>query len=83
MAKSMEQNQDPKLSIGSNHCLCSLCGEYLGGVRAYEMHRAGVGVGVSRDRACLPPSGVSDKQGRSLLKLNSTGHWVRYYKGQT
>lgn len=69
---------DPKLPPGSNKCRCAPCGEYFGGVRAFDIHRSGPG----GDRRCLAPSGMSDRQGRPLLTLNAKGYWVRAYGKQ-
>jgi len=65
---------DPKLKPGTNYCLCASCGEYFGGVRAFEMHRSG----PSRDRSCLAPARVSDKHGKTLLELRG-GYWRGSY----
>ncbi len=65
-----------KLPIGSNRCQCAACGEYFGGVRAFEMHRDG----PAGDRRCLTPSGMSDRHGQPFLTLNEHGYWVRSYK---
>ena len=66
---------DPKLPVGSNKFQCASCSEFFGGIRAFEIHRAG----PHGDRRCLTPSGTSDKHGRPLLGLNSSGYWVRSY----
>ena len=67
---------DPKLKPGSNRCKCGARGTYFGGVRAFELHRTG----PADDRACLAPSGVADRQGNTLLRLNDRGYWIRAYK---
>lgn len=72
------KDPDPKLPFASNKCKCPSCGQYFGGERAFDMH-LGVGLRVGGDRACLPPSSVSDKQGRHLLKLNDRGYWIQSY----
>ena len=69
---------DPKLRPGTNFCKCAACGEYFGGVKAFELHRVGSG----RDRACLAPSVVRDKQNRPVLKLNDRGYWIRRVSNQ-
>jgi len=69
---------DPKLPVGTNYCLCSACGEYFGGVRAFELHR----VGPAAKRSCLHPSRVSNGKNRPLLRLNKRGYWVGTYKGK-
>ena len=67
---------DVKLPPGTNFCKCGSCGSYFGGVGAFDLHR----YGNSKDRACLPPSEVSDGQNRPLLRLNDRGYWVRDYQ---
>lgn len=67
---------DPMLPPGSNFCQCAACGEYFGGVKAFELHR----VGPATDRSCLAPSVVSDRKNRLLLRKNERGYWVRDYK---
>ena len=67
---------DQKLPHGTNRCKCSGCGEYFGGVRAFELHR----VGQYPDRSCLAPSCVSDSQKQPLLRLNDRGYWVHIKK---
>lgn len=66
--------KDPKLPVGTNYCKCSACGEYFGGVSGFDLHRRG-----TEDRACLPPSQVANKEGKSLLRLNERGYWVGTY----
>ena len=66
---------DPKLPIGTNYCKCSACGEYFGGVTAFDLHR----YGNYPERACLPPADVKDKHERPLLKVSKRGYWVREY----
>ena len=70
---------DPMLPVDTNFCKCSACGEYFGGVGAFDLHRVGR-VGSDRDRACLAPSVVADKKNRPLLNLNKKGYWVRTYQ---
>jgi len=53
---------DPKLPPGTNHCLCSACGRYFGGVNGFERHRVSF--------ACVDPISVG-------LVLNARGFWVR------
>ena len=74
MIESIAQT-DPKLPAGTNRCQCAACGEYFGGVRAFEVHR----VGPTDDRACLAPAGMRDRQLRPLLRLNSRGYLVRIF----
>ena len=62
---------DPKLPIGTNYCKCPACGEYFGGVRGFDLHR--------RKDACIPPSRVSDRKNRPVLRLNERGYWVGRY----
>jgi len=47
-------------------CICPCCRERFGGVRAFDMHRVGVG----RDRGCKPPSSMSQ------LRLDGS-FWVQ------
>jgi len=63
----------PQLLIGSNKCLCSGCGQFFGGVRAFEIHR--VMVGSTRDRACLGLGSMAERG----LRLNAKGYWVQEY----
>ena len=65
---------DPRLPVGSNFCKCSGCGEYFGGVTTFDLHRRG-----RENRACVPPSDVTDKEKRPLLHQNDRGYWVRQY----
>ncbi len=65
-----------KLPHGTNRCKCSGCGEYFGGVRAFELHRTG----TYPDRVCLPPSCASNGHKRPLLRLNDLGYWVHVDK---
>ena len=65
----------PKLPAGTNRCQCAACGEYFGGVYAFDLHRVGPG----HDRACLPPAAMRDKHLRPLLRLNSRGYLVRIF----
>ena len=60
---------DPKLPFGTNYCRCSACGEYFGGVRAFDDHR----VGPADDRACLDACGMAAVG----LTLNARGYWKR------
>jgi hypothetical protein len=53
---------DPKLSPGTNRCLCSACGRFFGGVNGFERHRNGF--------QCVDPIDLG-------LPLNSRGYWVR------
>ncbi len=74
--KSITQT-DTKLPAGTNRCKCASCGEYFGGVRAFEVHR----VGPTDDRSCLAPAGMRDRHLRPLLRLNSRGYLVRIFEG--
>jgi len=66
---------DPKLPPGTNYCKCAACGEYFGGVSAFDLHR----VGAAGDRSCLHPSQVSNRRSESVLRLNDKGYWVSEY----
>jgi hypothetical protein len=66
---------DKKLPFGKNYCKCTACGEYFGGVGAFDLHRVGAGA----DRACLAPSAVANKEKQTLLRFNDRGYWVRSY----
>ena len=68
----MTFHSDPMLPPGTNYCKCSGCGEYFGGVRAFEVHR----VGVHEDRRCLLPSGMS----RMGYRKSARGYWGRDYQ---
>lgn len=67
---------DSKLPPGSNRCKCGACGEYFGGVYAFDMHRYGR---PGHDRSCLAPSAMRDRANQPLLRLDSRGIWVRYF----
>ena len=69
---------DAKLPPGTNFCKCAACGSYFGGVGAFDLHRYGKG----KDRACLPPGALADRQNRPLLRLNDRGYWVRDYQAR-
>lgn len=71
-------HSDAKLPPGTNYCKCTACGEYFGGVFAFDMHRHG----LSDDRSCLAPSAVSDRQFHPSLKLNAKGYWVRQFENR-
>ena len=62
---------DPMLPIGTNRCRCSDCGEYFGGVGAFDLHR--------KKYACVPPAAVANKKNQPLLRKNERGYWVRIY----
>lgn len=68
--------RDPKLPVGSNRCLCSACGQYFGGVTAFDLHRQG----PANARNCADPSSLTSKNGKRLLSLNDRGYWVRAYE---
>ena len=70
---------DPMLPPYKNFCKCSGCGEYFGGVQAFEKHRVGVRGRVEGERACLAPSKVSNKKGEQVLHLNNRGYWVQKF----
>ena len=63
---------DPKLPPCTNHCQCTACSEYFGGVGAFDLHRRGKTV-----RSCLPPGEVADRHKCPSLRLNNRGYWVR------
>lgn len=56
---------NPKLTPGSNRCLCSGCGEHFNSVAAFDMHRIGKG----RDRRCERPEAVG-------MVKNGAGFWI-------
>src|SRR5690606_1230898 len=58
-----------KLKPGSRACRCSVCGEYFGGEKSFDLHR----VGPMADRRCLPRSGMQ----AAGLELDSSGYWRR------
>ena len=62
---------DPMLGIGEHQCLCSGCGAYFGGVRAFDMHR----VGVHPERVCLDESSMAEKG----LHKDGKGYWRQSY----
>jgi len=66
---------DPKLPFASNKCLCPACGRYFGGVYGFDLHRQGDG----NARFCADPLSLTTKSGKSLLKLNEKGYWIRDY----
>ena len=59
---SQARSSDPKLPPGTNHCLCSACGRYFGGVNGFERHRVKF--------QCVDPVTIG-------LELNPRGYWVR------
>ena len=63
--------KSPKLKPGSNKSRCAACGEYFGGVTAFDIHR----VDPYLDRSCMPQSVMSERG----LHKNSRGIWVRQY----
>ena len=69
-------DSDPMLKPGTNFCKCSACGRYFGGDSGFSRHRV---KGAGRDRSCLDPSVIADKEGRTLFRLNDRGYWVRNY----
>lgn len=70
------QHGDPKLKPGSGRCKCAECGRYFGGVRAFDLHR----VGPANARSCADPARLTGNSGRTLLRLNDRGFWVRDYE---
>lgn len=65
---------DPRLMPRTNHCLCSLCGEYFTTEKNYEMHRQT----VSRKpytRVCLDPATITTQNKKARLRRNSKGLW--------
>jgi len=63
---------DAKLPVGSRFCKCGACGEYFGGVIAFEQHR----IGPARDRSCLPLAAMRENGLRSVVKANGA-YWAR------
>ena len=63
---------DPKLPIGSNHCLCASCGEYFTTVANFDGHREG----KSLERRCVDPSTIRRKNGNARYRLNVKGLWA-------
>lgn len=59
---AQDSGSDPKLPTGTNHCLCSACGRYFGGVNGFERHRVKF--------LCVDPATLG-------LVLNDRGYWVR------
>lgn len=70
----MANSADPMLPVGTNYCLCRACGAYFGGVGAFDLHQSGASPVV-----CLPPSEVTDRHGRKLLRQDERGYWRRSY----
>ena len=75
MTSQIPRGKSLPLPIGSNRCLCAACGEYFGGVTAFDMHR----IGPAHDRRCKAPAQVSDSKGKPLLKVSKYGYWVAKY----
>lgn len=71
------RSTDLKLPLGTNFCKCPACGEYFGGVQAFDDHR----VGPAADRRCLPLCTMADKQDGRRLRLNSQGYWIQARNG--
>ena len=71
----MTFHSDPMLPPYSRFCKCASCGEYFGGVGTFDLHRRG-----KRERRCLSPSEVTDRQGNRVLRKNEKGYWVRDFK---
>ena len=71
---------DPKLPIGSNHCLCSGCGRYFTTVANFDAHRKGkfapVGEGNSQNRRCVDPSTIKRKNGSARYRFSVKGLWA-------
>jgi hypothetical protein len=63
------------LPVGTNYCLCRGCGEFFGGVRAFDRHRQG----PANARNCADPASLTTKKGRPLLSRNQRGYWVGSY----
>jgi len=63
---------DPKLRPGTNHCLCSACGEYFTCDKNFQLHRSGRG----SNRRCVNPSSIVDKRGIARLRRNDRGLWA-------
>ena len=63
---------DAKLPTGFRFCKCGACGEYFGGVIAFDRHR----VGPSGDRSCLPVSVMRENGMRSVVKANGV-YWIK------
>ena len=59
---SETSSADGRLAFGTNHCLCTGCGYYFGGVSGFERHRVNL--------ECIDPATAG-------LVLNSRGYWTR------
>jgi len=68
-----DQESDPKLGFGTNHCKCSVCGEYFTNVTNFDMHRRG----TPTARYCVHPSKVTNRWGKAKLHKNAKGLWAR------
>jgi len=68
-------HSDPRLPTGTNHCRCTACGLYFGGVNGFDLHRTG----PAQDRACLAPGDMRDKHNRPVFRFNNLGYWIRAY----
>lgn len=60
-----QTHADP--AVGSNICMCPSCGEYFGGIRGFEMHRAGE---FPDSRHCVDPASVG-----LIIKKGKCGTW--------
>ena len=63
----MTSHSDPKLPYRSNFCKCSACGAYFKNVKAFDVHRIGVGL----DRGCMPEAECSGLG----LERDLRGYW--------
>ena len=59
---------DPLLRPGTNHCKCTVCGEYFTTPNNFDMHR--------KDGACREPGSILSKNGQRKLKKNKKGLWA-------
>jgi hypothetical protein len=61
---------DERLGPGTNHCLCSACGEYFNSVYAFDGHRTGDY--SDGTRRCLTPAELRAKG----WTHNARGLWI-------
>ncbi len=65
--RNQDRPSDPMLPPGSGFCKCTACFLYFKNVRAFDIHRSGLGA----KRACMPKPGVQ----AAGLELDSRGYW--------
>ena len=63
---------DPKLGIGTNHCKCSVCGEYFTTEANFAAHRQG----KPQNRRCIDPGTLVTKKGIVRYRINAKGLWA-------